>query len=72
MTQPSLAKGRNRTSSVAQATTDTHISTGAVAVFGTISALVGLWAVACFVGALLISGGPLALARGWISAVTGG
>lgn len=72
MTQASLAKGRNRTSSVAQATTNTQISTGAVAVFGSISTLVGLWAVACFVGALLTSGGPLALARAWISAVTGG
>ncbi len=72
MTHASLAKSKNRTSSVAQATTDSLISTGAVAVFGTISTLVGLWAVACFVGALLATGGPIALAQGWISAVTGG
>jgi hypothetical protein len=43
-----------------------------VAVFGTISTLVGLWAVACFVGALVVTGGPLALTQAWISAVTGG
>jgi len=72
MTQTSLAKSRNQTRSVAKETTDTRISTGALAAFGTISTLVGLWAVACFVGALLSSGGPLALARAWISAVTGG
>jgi hypothetical protein len=34
--------------------------------------LAGLWAVACFVGALLATGGPIALAQAWISAVTGG
>lgn len=72
MTHASLAKSRNRTSSVAQATTDTRISTRALATFGTLSTLVGLWAVACFVGALLTSGGPIALAQAWISAVTGG
>ncbi|MFA6900231.1 MAG: hypothetical protein WC256_08500 [Desulfurivibrionaceae bacterium] len=49
-----------------------QISTGALATFGTLSTLVGLWAVACFVGAMLATGGPLALASAWISAVTGG
>lgn len=72
MTHASLAKSRNRTRAVAQETTDSKISTGALATFGTISTLVGLWAVACFVGALLTSGGPIALAQAWISAVTGG
>ncbi len=72
MTRASLAKSRNRTRSVAQETTDTKIATGALTAFGAISTLAGLWAVACFVGALLATGGPLALARAWISAVTGG
>jgi alkylated DNA nucleotide flippase Atl1 len=72
MTHASLAKSRNRTSSVVQATTNMQISTGALATFGTLSTLVGLWAVACFVGAMLATGGPLALASAWISAVTGG
>lgn len=72
MTHASLAKSRSRARSVAQATTDTKISTGALAAFGTISTLIGLWAVACFVGAMLATGGPLTLARAWISAVTGG
>lgn len=72
MAHASLAKSKNRTTSAARETTDTRISTGALAVFGTISALAGLWAVACFVGALLATGGPIALAQAWISAVTGG
>lgn len=72
MTNASLAKSRNQARSVAQATTESKISTGALAVFGTLSTLTGLWAVACFVGALLVAGGPLDLARAWISAVTGG
>ena len=72
MTHTSLTKTRNQARSVAQATTDTKISTGALAVFGTLSTLVGLWSVACFVGALLTTGGPIALAQAWISAVTGG
>ncbi|MBU4119829.1 MAG: hypothetical protein KJ555_13840 [Proteobacteria bacterium] len=72
MTQTSLAKSRNRTKAVAQATTETKISTGALTAFGTISSLIGLWSVACFVGAMLATGGPLSLAKAWITAVTGG
>jgi len=72
MKHASLAKSRNQARFVAQATTETRISTGALATFGTLSTLVGLWSVACFVGALLTTGGPIALAQAWISAVTGG
>lgn len=72
MTRAPLAQGRNRTISVAQERPETKISAGALAAVGTLSTLVGLWAVACFVGALLVTGGPITLARAWISAVTGG
>lgn len=72
MTRAPLAQGRNRTISVAQERTETKISAGALVAVGTLSTLVGLWAVACFVGALLVTGGPITLARAWISAVTGG
>ncbi len=41
-----------------------------VALFGGAAALFGLWAVACFVGAIL-SNGPLGLIKGYFSAVTG-
>lgn len=41
-----------------------------VALFGGTAALVGLWAVACFAGAVL-SNGPLGVIKGYFSAVTG-
>lgn len=47
------------------------LSKGSLAVMGGISALIGIWAAACFVGALITGGGPLAMATGWFSAITG-
>lgn len=41
-----------------------------VGLFGGASLLIGLWAVACFAGALLTAG-PVGLVQGLISAVTG-
>ncbi len=71
MKQTSLAKTRTRTKAVTREATDIGISTGALTVFGTLSTMTGLWAVACFVGALIATGGPFALASAWISAVAG-
>ena len=39
----------------------------AVSTVGIVSGLIGLWAVACMVSAL-VGGGPLAMISGWISA----
>jgi hypothetical protein len=47
------------------------ISKGTIAAMTGVSVIVGLWAVASFVGAMITSGGPLALATGWFQAVTG-
>ncbi|NTV14456.1 MAG: hypothetical protein HGA96_11095 [Desulfobulbaceae bacterium] len=41
-----------------------------VALFGGASLLLGLWAVACFAGALM-NVGPLGLLQGFLAAVTG-
>ncbi|MBU0676338.1 MAG: hypothetical protein KJ950_16990 [Proteobacteria bacterium] len=41
-----------------------------VALFGGASLLIGLWAVACFVGAV-VSAGPVGVIKGYFSAVTG-
>lgn len=41
-----------------------------VALFGGTSLVVGLWAVACFAGALMTAG-PIGLVQGFIAAVTG-
>jgi hypothetical protein len=47
------------------------ISKGTIAAMAGVSVIIGLWAVASFVGAMITSGGPLALATGWFQAVTG-
>ena len=41
-----------------------------IVMFGGASMIVGVWAAACFVGAI-VSAGPTGLVRGFISAVTG-
>ena len=41
-----------------------------VALFGGAAALIGLWAVACFAGAV-IGSGPLGVLKGYFAAVTG-
>ncbi len=47
------------------------ISKGSLAVLAVATALIGLWAVACFVGASISSGSPLAMVKGWFSALIG-
>jgi hypothetical protein len=47
------------------------VSTTTVAVMGTVSAVIGLWALATLVSAMVNSGGLLGLARGWFQAVSG-
>lgn len=70
MKDTALTKTRTRASEQTETNLDS-ISKGSVAVMGGLSALIGLWAVACFVGAMISDGGPLALVRGWFQAVTG-
>ena len=65
-----MTKTQTRTSVQTQTGLDS-ISKGSVAVMGGISALIGLWAAACFVGAMISGGGPLSLAQSWFSAITG-
>ena len=47
------------------------VSRGSIVTMGVASALVGLWAVACLVSAMIGSGGPIALIKSWFSAVSG-
>lgn len=71
LTSDTSVKARTR-SGVAEASQSgvQAVSKGSLAVLGGVSTLIGLWAVACFVGGMISSGGPLALARSWFSAVT--
>ena len=47
------------------------VSRGSIVTMGVASALIGLWAVACLVSAMLGSGSPIALLKNWFSAVSG-
>lgn len=64
-----LTRAQTRTSTQAQTGLDS-VSKGSVAAMAGVSALIGLWAAACFVGAM-VSSGPLSLVKGWFSAITG-
>ena len=62
----------NRTTTQAKADTNTMDAASKITVtmMGSASAMIGLWAVACFASAL-IGNGPLGLIKSYFSAVTG-
>ena len=49
----------------------TEISRAGMYTVGIVSALVGIWGLACFVGGLVASGGPLSFVANWFKAVAG-
>jgi len=70
MTNTTMTKERVES----QVRTDTAldvIGKSTIAVMGGASVLVGLWAVACFVGGLMASGGPVSMVQSWFGAVIG-
>ncbi|THB76348.1 MAG: hypothetical protein D6B25_09965 [Desulfobulbaceae bacterium] len=67
------AKVKQRSGTTTQERTDATTEVSKVGVF-TIAAfgtLVGLWSVACLIGGMAASGGPLELVGNWFKAVTG-
>lgn len=48
-----------------------EISKAGMYTVGIASALIGIWGLACFVGGLVASGGPLAFVADWFRAVAG-
>lgn len=65
------AKTRNQVKATTTIETKVETSKGVMVAASVIPAVVGLWAVACFAGGLVASGGPLAMARSFFTAVTG-
>ena len=57
------------TGSSAQTGVDS-VSRGSMITMGVVSALVGIWAVACLVSAM-VDGGPIELVRSWFTAASG-
>ncbi|MFP7753087.1 hypothetical protein ACLG6S_00250 [Thermodesulfobacteriota bacterium B35] len=51
--------------------TQAEISKGAAVVMASTGALVGLWAFASLASAMVLTGGPIALAKAWLGAVIG-
>ena len=48
-----------------------EVSKAGVYTIAIVSAMIGLWGFACFVGGLVASGGPLSFVGNWFKAVTG-
>ena len=65
-----LTNTKTRTSVDTKVNTQDTISKAAVYTTTGAAALIGLWAAACFVGAL-VSEGPIGLFTGWFKAVAG-
>ncbi|MEE4164548.1 MAG: hypothetical protein V2I35_01015 [Desulfocapsaceae bacterium] len=49
----------------------TEVSKVGVFTIAAFGAIVGLWSVACIIGGMVASGGPLAFVGAWFKAVTG-
>lgn len=54
-----------------KATATTEISRAGIYTVGIASALIGVWGLACFVGGMIASGGPLSFVGNWFKAVAG-
>jgi|APCry4251928276_1046603.scaffolds.fasta_scaffold366086_2 hypothetical protein len=72
MKDSTLTKTRQkvRTGAQTQEGLDTFAK-GGVSVMGGVSALIVLWAAACFIGGLISAGGPVELAYSWFKAIAG-
>jgi len=64
-------KTRTKTSIDTSELVQAEISKGAIRSLNIAGLLVGLWVAACIVGGMIAIGGPIALVKGWFSAVTG-
>ena len=64
------ATNNTRTVTNAKANTSSSADRMTISMMGGASVLIGLWAVACMVSAL-VSTGPVGLVKGFFSAVTG-
>lgn len=67
------AKVQENTKTTISTQTDaaTEVSKIGVLTIAAFGAVVGLWSVACIIGGMAASGGPLAFVGAWFKAVTG-
>ena len=64
-------KTKGQTQTKVNAQVQAALSTGALVVATSVPAMIGAWAVACFVGGMAASGGPISMAQSFFTAVTG-
>lgn len=64
-----MTKTRTRTTDRVNETSE--ISRGMSIALGASTGLVGAWVAACFIGAMVASGGPLELVKNYFQAITG-
>lgn len=55
----------------AKVNSQVEVSKGALFLVTSVPTVIGLWAVACFVGGMVASGGPVSMAASFFKAVTG-
>ena len=65
------AKIQTKINTQAKVDSKVEVSKGAMFVAASVSAAIGLWAVACFVGGVVVSGGPVAMVQSFFSAFVG-
>lgn len=62
---------RERTRATDKTSVSTEVSKVSLTFVAILGVAVGVWSLACIVGGLAASGGPLQLIGGWVKAVTG-
>ncbi len=65
------ARKRTSTGSTTRIENGAEVSRAAIMALSAPSALIGVWSLACLVGGLVASGGPIGLAQSWFSAIAG-
>lgn len=73
MTNQSFTKSveKSQITSQAAAQVEAEVSKVGISVIGFVAALIGIWGLACFVGGLINSSGPLSFVKSWFGAVIG-
>lgn len=71
MSDRTTAKQRTRVETTSTTSATTEVSKVGIITVAAFGALVGLWSIACLVGGMTASGGPLAFVGDWFKAVSG-
>ena len=71
MAERTIAKQKNIAGTHTQTDASTEVSKVGVITVAAFGVVVGLWSLACLVGGMAASGGPLAFVGDWFKAVTG-